>query len=44
MEIADIQGQQMRIEYKGKINGDELKLTRKVGDFGQTEATAKRVK
>jgi hypothetical protein len=44
VEIADIQGQQMRIEYKGKINGDELKLARKVGDFGQTEATAKRVK
>jgi hypothetical protein len=44
VEMADIQGQQMRIEYKGKINGDELKLTRKVGDFGQTEATAKRVK
>jgi hypothetical protein len=44
VEMLDIQGQQIRVEYKGKINGDDLKLTRKVGDFGETEAVAKRVK
>jgi hypothetical protein len=34
----------IRIEYTGKIAGDEIKFTRKVGDFGSEEFTAKRVK
>jgi hypothetical protein len=32
----------LRIEYKGKVKGDELKLTRKVGDYGTTDIVAKR--
>ena len=44
VEMLDLEGQQIRIEYTGKVNGDEMKLTRKVGDFGQSEATAKRAK
>ena len=34
----------IRIEYTGKLAGDEIKFTRKVGDFGNEEFTAKRVK
>ncbi|MBI1791248.1 MAG: hypothetical protein HYR60_27285 [Acidobacteria bacterium] len=44
VELVEIQGQPVRIEYKGKVSGDEMKLTRKVGDFGQSEAVAKRAK
>lgn len=42
--MLELQDQQIRIEYKGKVNGDEMKLTRKVGDFGSSEAVAKRAK
>jgi hypothetical protein len=34
----------MRIEYKGKAAGDEIKFARKVGDFGGEEFVAKRAK
>ena len=34
--------QDIRIEYSGKVAGDEMKLTRKVADFATTEITAKR--
>ena len=34
---------EVRIEYKGKIAGDEMKLTRTVGDFATEELVAKRV-
>lgn len=44
VEMLEIQDQTIRIEYTGKVNGDEMKLTRKVGDFGSSEAVAKRVK
>ena len=44
VENLKIQDQDIRIEYSGKINGDEIKLTRKVGDFGTKEIVAKRVK
>ena len=44
VEMLDLQGQQIRIEYTGKVSGDEMKLTRKVGDIGQSEAVAKRAK
>jgi hypothetical protein len=43
-ENLDFQGNQIVITYTGKISGDELKLTRKVGDFATEELTAKRVK
>ena len=38
------QGMTIRIEYTGKITGDEIRFTRKVGDFGTEELTAKRSK
>jgi hypothetical protein len=34
----------IRIEYKGKVSGDEIKLHRKVGEFGEEDLVAKRVK
>ena len=34
--------QELRIEYKGKVAGDEMKLTRKVADFASMEIVAKR--
>jgi hypothetical protein len=34
----------IRIEYTGKVSGDEMKLHRKVGDFAEEDLVAKRVK
>jgi hypothetical protein len=34
----------IRIEYTGRISGDEIKLHRKVGDFAEEDLVAKRVK
>ena len=42
VEIAKIQDNELRIEYKGKIAGDELKLNRKVGDIAAYDIVAKR--
>lgn len=33
----------IRIEYTGKVSGDEIKFHRKVGDFAEEDFTAKRV-
>jgi hypothetical protein len=44
VEQSKIQDQDIRIEYTGKITGDEMKLTRKVGDFGTIDIVAKREK
>ena len=44
VELMKFQDQEVRIEYKGKFAGDELKLTRKVGEFATEELVAKRVK
>lgn len=44
VEAIEFEGQPLRIEYKGKIAGDEMKLSRKVADFGVEDLTAKRVK
>jgi hypothetical protein len=44
VEQAKMQDQDYRIEYTGKITGDEMKLTRKAGDFGSTDIVAKREK
>jgi hypothetical protein len=35
---------ELRIEYKGKIAGDEIKFHRKVGDVAEEDFVAKRVK
>lgn len=44
VEMLDFQGNSIRIEYTGTIVGDEIKFSRKVGDFGTEEFVAKRVK
>ena len=44
VEPLSVQGNDISITYTGKLttNADEIKLTRAVGDFGTTEAVAKR--
>ena len=42
-EPLKFQDQEILIEYKGKIVGDELKLHRKVGDLAKYDIVAKRV-
>ena len=43
VEPIKIQEQDVRIEYKGKLSGDELKLTRKVGDYATMQIVGRRV-
>ncbi len=43
VEVFDFQGADVRIDYTGKISGDQIKFTRKVGDFATEELVAKRV-
>ena len=40
----EFDGQQIRIDYHGKVTGDEMKLIRQVGDFATEDVVAKRVK
>jgi enterochelin esterase-like enzyme len=42
VEQLKIQDNEINITYTGKISDNEIKFTRKVGDFGSSEATAKR--
>ena len=42
VETLKIQDNELQITYTGKISGDQIKFTRKVADFGSSEATAKR--
>src|SRR5437763_5660653 len=42
VEPLKIQDNDIQITYTGKISGNEIRFTRKVGDFGSSEATAKR--
>jgi enterochelin esterase-like enzyme len=42
VEPLKIQEREMSITYSGKITGDEIRFTRNVGDFGSSQATAKR--
>ena len=44
VETVKFQDQEIRVEYKGKIVGDELKLHRKIGDLAEYDIVAKRVK
>lgn len=44
VEMLKVEGQDLRIEYTGKVSADEIKFTRKVGDFATEEFVAKRVK
>src|SRR3954470_7324511 len=42
VEPLKIQDKEIKITYTGKVSGNEIKFTRKVRDFGSSEATAKR--
>src|SRR5262245_34110909 len=42
VELLKIQDNDIKITYSGKITESEIKFTRNVGDFGSSEATAKR--
>ena len=44
VENLNFQGMPLRIEYTGKLAGDEIKFTRKVADVATEELVAKRVK
>jgi hypothetical protein len=44
VEPFSFDGNEIPISYTGKLAGDELKLTRNVGDFATEELVAKRVK
>jgi len=43
VEPLKIQDNDIRIEYTGKVSGDELKLHRKVGDIAEYDIVARRV-
>ena len=43
-EPMKFQDQEIMIEFKGKLAGDELKLHRKVGEIAEYDIVAKRVK
>jgi hypothetical protein len=42
VETLSFQGQEIPITYSGTLQGDEIKLTRQVGDFATEELVAKR--
>lgn len=42
VEMLSMQDQEIKISYSGKIDGNEMKLTRQVGDFATEQVTAKR--
>src|SRR6185436_12879959 len=42
VEPLKIQDNEIQITYTGKISDNEIKFRRKVGDFGSSDATAKR--
>ena len=41
-ETLSFQGMDIRIDYAGTLEGDEMKLTRKVGDFATEKIVVKR--
>ena len=44
VELVTVEGNELRIEHKGKVAGDEIRLRRKVGDFAEYDIIAKRSK
>lgn len=44
VEMLDFEGTTVPIAYTGKVAADEIKFTRKVGDFATEEFVARRVK
>jgi hypothetical protein len=43
-ENLKYEGQEVRVVYKGKISGDEIKFNRQVGEFASEDFVAKRAK
>ncbi len=43
VEMLQFQGNVIRIHYNGKVSGDEIRLTRQVGEFAIEELVAKRL-
>jgi enterochelin esterase family protein len=43
VEMIKIQDNDIRIDYKGKLDGNEIKFTRQVGEFATEEFVAKRI-
>ena len=44
VETLKVQGKELRVEYKGKISGDEIRGARQVGSYGNEDFVAKRAK
>lgn len=44
IENLKFQDQLLRIEYKGKVDGDEIKFTRQIADIATEQLVAKRAK
>jgi hypothetical protein len=44
VETINVQDMTIRVTYTGKVTGDEMKLTRQVGEFATEHVVAKRVK
>jgi hypothetical protein len=44
VELVSVEGNELRIEHRGKVSGDEIRLRRKVGDFAEYDIVAKRSK
>ena len=44
VENLNYQGMPLKITYKGKISGDEIKFTRNMADIAEETATAKKSK
>lgn len=42
VELLSVQDREIRIAFTGKISGNEVRFTRSVGEFGTSEAVAKR--
>ncbi len=42
IQVMNFQGNEMRIAYTGKVDGDGIAFTRKVGDFGASDFKAAR--
>lgn len=42
VEVFEFRGTEVRIEYKGKVSGDEIQFTRNVGEFATEQFVAKR--
>lgn len=42
VEVLKLQDREVRVEFSGQLMNDELRLSRKVGDFGAAESTATR--